>query len=147
MTEDEMVGWHHRFNGHEFGWTPGAGDGQGGLVCCSPRGCRVGHDWATEQQQHNLPMDGSVTGCRNSSQWGFSYLIKRLFPPHPPALNFLTFIWGYPETYVPLPSHSSRWQQTSTIDAWNVAFTRCVKLEAAFKNTIIHAPFLTCWKG
>ena len=31
-----MVGWHHRLNGHEFGWTPGVGDGQGGLVCCSP---------------------------------------------------------------------------------------------------------------
>ena len=38
MTEDEMVGWHHWLNGHEFEWTPGVGDGQGGLVCCSPRG-------------------------------------------------------------------------------------------------------------
>ena len=28
MTEDEMVGWHHRYNGHGFGWTPGVGDGQ-----------------------------------------------------------------------------------------------------------------------
>ena len=34
-TEDEMVGWHPRLNGHEFEWTPGVGDGQGGLVCCS----------------------------------------------------------------------------------------------------------------
>ena len=34
MTKDETVGWHHRFNGHGFGWTPGVGDGQGGLVCC-----------------------------------------------------------------------------------------------------------------
>ena len=33
-TEDEMVGWHHRPDGHEFEWTPGVGDGQGGLVCC-----------------------------------------------------------------------------------------------------------------
>ena len=33
MTEDEMAGWHHRLNGHGFGWTPGDGDGQGGLVC------------------------------------------------------------------------------------------------------------------
>ena len=31
-TEDEMVGWHHQLNGHEFGWTPGIGDGQGGLA-------------------------------------------------------------------------------------------------------------------
>ena len=34
-TEDEMAGWHHLLNGHEFGWTPGIGDGQGGLMCCS----------------------------------------------------------------------------------------------------------------
>ena len=33
-TEDEMVGCHHRLNGHEFGWTPGVGDGRGGLACC-----------------------------------------------------------------------------------------------------------------
>ena len=37
-TEDEMVGWHHWLNGHEFGWTPGIGDGQGGLVCCGSWG-------------------------------------------------------------------------------------------------------------
>ena len=34
MTEDEMVGWHHRLNGHGFGWTLGVDDGQGGLLCC-----------------------------------------------------------------------------------------------------------------
>ena len=38
MTDDEMVGWHLRFNGHELGKTLGDGDGQGGLVCCSPWG-------------------------------------------------------------------------------------------------------------
>ena len=36
MTEDEMVGWHHRLSGCGFGWTPGGGDGQGGLACRSP---------------------------------------------------------------------------------------------------------------
>ena len=36
--EDEMVGWHHRLEGHGFGWTPEVGDGQGGLACCSPWG-------------------------------------------------------------------------------------------------------------
>ena len=36
MTEDEMVGWHHQLNGHEFEQAPGTGDGQGNLVCCSP---------------------------------------------------------------------------------------------------------------
>ena len=37
-TEDERAGWHHWLNGHGFGWTPGAGDGQGGLACSGPRG-------------------------------------------------------------------------------------------------------------
>ena len=40
MTENEMVGWHHRLNGHEFEEAPGDGEGQGSLVCCSPRGCK-----------------------------------------------------------------------------------------------------------
>ena len=38
MTEDEMVEWHHQLDGHEFTQAPGVGDGQGGLVCYSPRG-------------------------------------------------------------------------------------------------------------
>ena len=38
MTEDEMFGWHHRSNGHEFEQAVGIGDGQGSLVCCSPWG-------------------------------------------------------------------------------------------------------------
>ena len=38
MIEDEMVGWHHWLNGHEFWWTSGVGDGQGGLACCGSRG-------------------------------------------------------------------------------------------------------------
>ena len=47
-TEDEMVGWHHWLDGHEFEQTLGVGGGQGGLVCCSPWGRRVRHDWVTE---------------------------------------------------------------------------------------------------
>ena len=39
-TEDEMVGWHHRLNGHEFDQTLGDGEGQGNIMCCSP--------WVTE---------------------------------------------------------------------------------------------------
>ena len=46
MTEDDMVGWHHRNNGHGSGWTPGVGDGQGGLACCGFMGSqRVGTEW------------------------------------------------------------------------------------------------------
>ena len=45
MTEDEMVGWHHRLNGHEFEQTSGDGEVQGSLACCSPWGSpSVGRD-------------------------------------------------------------------------------------------------------
>ena len=59
MTEDEMVGWHHGLNAHEFEEVPGdvsgevppcPGDGQGNLECCSPRGHRESD--TTEQQQN-----------------------------------------------------------------------------------------------
>ena len=40
MTDNEMVGWHHQLNGHEFEQALGVGDGQGSLVCRSPWGCR-----------------------------------------------------------------------------------------------------------
>ena len=40
MTGDELVEWHHRLNGHGFGWTLGVGDGQGGLACCGSWGCK-----------------------------------------------------------------------------------------------------------
>ena len=51
MTEDKVVGWHHRLNGHAFEQAPGDGEGQGSLVCCSPLGWRMGHDLVTDQQQ------------------------------------------------------------------------------------------------
>ena len=71
-----MVGWHHRLNGHEFGWTPGVGDGQRGLACCSLWGCKESD--TTEQLNwlkifllfnhlsHLIlcdPMDCSTPGC------------------------------------------------------------------------------------
>ena len=49
MTEDEMAGWYQWINGHDFKQTLGDGEGQGSLVCCTPWGCRVGHDLVIEQ--------------------------------------------------------------------------------------------------
>ena len=48
MTENETVGWHHRLNGHELQQTPGDGEGEGSLACCSPRGRRLRHKSATK---------------------------------------------------------------------------------------------------
>ena len=60
MTEDEMVGWHHRLNGHESEQILEDSEGQGCLVCCSPWGSlKVRYNLATEQQQdikNNLEM-------------------------------------------------------------------------------------------
>ena len=47
----QMVGWHSQLNEHEFDQAPGDSRGHGSLVCYSPRGRRVGHNWVTEQQQ------------------------------------------------------------------------------------------------
>ena len=56
-TEDEMVGWHHRPNGREFEWTPGVGDGQGGLECCSPWGRKESDttEWVDWGDWHSWP--------------------------------------------------------------------------------------------
>ena len=61
MTEDEMVGWHHRFNGHEFEQAPGDGDGQGSLVCYSPWDHKESD--TTEQLNNN-------TSCKNGLNKG-----------------------------------------------------------------------------
>ena len=49
MTDDEMVGWQHGLDGHEFKQMQGDSEGQGSLACCSPWCCRVRHDLVTEQ--------------------------------------------------------------------------------------------------
>ena len=59
MTEDEMVGWQHQLNGHGFGWTPGAGDGRGGLACCSSWGRKESDtterlNWTEHTTQHHF---------------------------------------------------------------------------------------------
>ena len=55
--QDEMVGWHHRLDGHGFGWTPGVGDGQGGLACCGSWGCKESDrtewlNWLKREKQY-----------------------------------------------------------------------------------------------
>ena len=63
MTEDEMVEWHHRLDGHEFEQAPGVGDGQGSLACCSPWGRKESD--TTEQLTLNLVL------CRlHMAPWG-----------------------------------------------------------------------------
>ena len=53
MTEDQVVGWHHRLDGQEIVQAPGAGDGQGSLACCSPCG-RMESDKAEQMNQTRI---------------------------------------------------------------------------------------------
>ena len=62
VTEDEMVGWHHQLSGHEFEQTPGVGDRQGNLACCSPWGCK---EWDTTER---LNWTVSCFGWRSTTE-------------------------------------------------------------------------------
>ena len=56
ITEDEMVGWHHRLDGHEFGWTLGVGDGQAGLASCGSWACKESDttEWLHSTELNNV---------------------------------------------------------------------------------------------
>ena len=63
-TEDEMAGWYHQLDGHEFEWTLGVGDGQGGLVCCDSWGLKESDttewlNWTDWTEQY------SIVNCRH----------------------------------------------------------------------------------
>ena len=64
MTEDEMVGWHHQLDGHEFEQAPGVGEGQGGLACCSPWG----------RKESDTPKR-----LNNSNKWNTTLAFFKLF--------------------------------------------------------------------
>ena len=77
MTEDEMVGWHHRLDGHGFGWTLGVGDGQGGLAGCSP----WGHKGSDTTERLNFPFPR----CAHKSVLyiGVSFAVMQIESPVP----------------------------------------------------------------
>ena len=65
MTEDEMAGWHHWLDRHESEWTPGVGDGQGGLACCNSWGCKESDmteqlNWTEQGSGILLPHDSAI---------------------------------------------------------------------------------------
>ena len=69
MTEDEMAGWHHQLNGHGFGWTPGTGNGQGGLACCS--------SWEIDGETVETVADFIFLGSKITADGDCSHEIKR----------------------------------------------------------------------
>ena len=73
MTEDEVVGWHHQLNGHEFEQTLGDSEGQGSLACCSPRVRKELDTTATEQQRQigDDSVTSQVTRDQRNRMGGF----------------------------------------------------------------------------
>ena len=83
-TEDEMAGWHHRLDGHEFEWTPGVGDGQGSLACCDSWGRKESD--TTERLNWTELENWSWKGCICEYSlwdwekfWGSWYLVLSQF--------------------------------------------------------------------
>ena len=69
-TEDEMAGWHHRLDGQEFEWTPGDGDGQGGLACC--------HSWGRKESDRTEWLNSTDVFFKEMSVEGFCPLWFKL---------------------------------------------------------------------
>ena len=74
MTEDEMIGWHHRLNAHEFEQTPGDGEGQGSLAGCSPPGHK---ELDMTEQLNSKSWDQRQTHLGTQAEWESSR-----FTPH-----------------------------------------------------------------
>ena len=79
ITEDEMVGWHHQIDGHEFEQAPGAGDGQGSLACCSPWGRKESDvtalNWA-EPNEHPFSLHACLICWALSKSQGLYFVFK-----------------------------------------------------------------------
>ena len=87
--EDEMVGWHHRHNGHGFGWTPWVGDGQVGLACCSSWGCKESDmtEWSNWTELNWIKI--------YSPRYFFLLKLVICFPfPHCPGESLFLFLPG-----------------------------------------------------
>ena len=105
MTEDEMAGWHHPLDGHEFEWTPGVGDGQGGLACCDSWG-RKELDMTERLNWPELMWVGGIRLVFSLRMGGF------LFSPH--SVTTKNHILAFLHKVVKNPVLSSSHFQTYT---------------------------------
>ena len=72
-TEDEMAGWHHWLDGQEFGWTPGVGDGQGGLACCD--------SWGRKESDTTEGLNWTESLTLESAFWNLREIWRRSQSP------------------------------------------------------------------
>ena len=83
-AEDEMAGWHHWFDGHESEWTPGVGDGQGGLVCCDSWGRRESDtterlNWTELKKRKSIPYSAFLKLPCSPLLWGWEPQVAQPF--------------------------------------------------------------------
>ena len=105
-TEDEMAGWHHLLNAHEFGWTLGVGDGQGGLACCNSWGRKESD--MTERLNWKTPGKVNIDfPCARS----FPYFISLYYIPH--EVSKIT-----PNFFIKLTRHKEIFFLTSLIPSY-----------------------------
>ena len=116
-TEDEMVGWHHRLNGHEFEWTPGVGDGQGSLVCCSPWGRK---QWGTTERLNQTKLNSKV---RPISTLPFIYKTP----------SFLSLLW-----YAPLSTAAAKLKQSPQLFLLNHLGPSTVSFQMFNTGDMVH---------
>ena len=98
MTEDKMVGWHHQLDGHEFEQAPGVGEGQRGLVYCSPWGCKESD---TTEWLNWIAVQYCADFCHISTWISYRY---HMSPPFEPLSS-------------PTPSHPSRLSQSTGLSS------------------------------
>ena len=95
MTEDEMAGWQYQLDGCEFEWSPGDGDGQGGLACCSAWGCR--------ESDTTEPLNWTVHGvtksqtqlsdCQGETQFKMMMFVDPMSHGHTASYIQNNFLW------------------------------------------------------
>ena len=130
MTEDEMVGWHHRLNGHEFEQALGVSDGQGGLVCCGP--------WSHKESDTTERPNWTDTEYQKSNAVNYKFVAAQgicHLPPrglNPVLLQLLTFSTPRKESW--LESEALCFRKTGGTGLWIV---RCFQ-ELILWSTSLH---------
>ena len=126
-TENKMVGWHHQINGHGFGWTPGVGDGEGGLACCGSW-CRKELDM-TERLNWTEMTHQDMIICNNGTK---IYFIKNFFSERWEVDVILKFLITMPIIF--MFQEFSILKKPSLFPIWN---------GRNLKMSCIHSPGLT----
>ena len=152
MTENQMVGWHHRLEGHEFEQAPGDGDGQGGLACCSPWGHK-GHaqtrlsNWTTTLHNNNNSIKNNIKAStlyngelllneNRVSVWDDEKVLRMN------GGNSCTTLWTY---WTPLNgslenSSNDKFYATCFLPQWK----KCKKKITDFVSSLAHKKLRSC---